>query len=76
VTRTYDICTDYGWSWIEGEDDNEGETWIEIAHLGEEIAVIICRDYETVKRDHPEWIAQKERDATMIVRALNRQAAA
>ncbi len=71
MTKTYDISTEYGWSWIDGEDDNEGESWIEISCDGEEIAVIICRDYKTVAKEHPEWLRQKEQDARMIVDALN-----
>lgn len=67
----------YGWTWIEGEDDDTGDSWIQIGqldkdgHLSEEMAIIMCRDYEQVKREHPEWIENKEGDAGLIVDALN-----
>lgn len=71
----------YGWGWIEGEDDDAGTDWISIEPLvveggeeilaGDEMAVIICRDADRVRREHPEWIEGKERTATLIVNALN-----
>ena len=65
--------TCYTWVWIDGEDDNEGDSWIQISYPdGEEMAVVMCRDFETVKREHPEWIDQKQNAANQIVTALNR----
>lgn len=70
--------TTYGWVWIDGEDDDEGKSWIQIGPiedsnaLVEEMAVIICRNYERTLRDHPEWIRNKERDAQTICDALNK----
>lgn len=69
----------YGWTWIEGEDDDEGTSWITIQPLsddgqtlsGDEMAVIICRNYAAVEREHPEWIEHKEDTARQIVAALN-----
>lgn len=71
----------WGWTWIEGEDDEAGNSWIQIGPLEddgdgilvqpEEVAVIMCRDFDRVKAEHPEWIAAKERDAERIVAALN-----
>jgi hypothetical protein len=73
----------YGWTWIEGEDDDAGNSWIQIGELevdgysgyvmGEEMAIVMCRNFERVKYEHPEWIEQKERDAQLIVDALNRK---
>lgn len=70
----------YGWGWIDGEDDELGNAWIQIStldeqsYLEEEMAVIMCRDVERVRREHPEWIAQKEAEAKIIVDALNARA--
>jgi hypothetical protein len=67
----------YGWTWIEGDDEQEGDSWIHIGPfeddgaLADEMATILCRNYEQVKREHPEWIAVKERAAQTIVDALN-----
>lgn len=75
--------TKFGWTWFGPEDDPDerGTGRISIEPLdeegflsGEEIAVIICRDYERVKAEHPEWIAAKEKCAELIVRALNEYA--
>jgi hypothetical protein len=74
----------YGWAWIEGEDDDAGNSWIQIGPLdhteygtfqSDEMAVIMCRNYERVRSDHPEWIEWKERDAQKIVDALNAHSA-
>lgn len=66
----------YGWTWIEGEDDETGNSWIQIGPLegeyqSEELATIMCRNYEKVKVENPQWIEQKEKDAQRIVDALN-----
>ena len=62
----------YGWTWIDGEDAEAENKWIQISYPdGEEMATIMCRNFETVERDHPEWIAQKETAASEIVAALN-----
>jgi hypothetical protein len=75
-------ATRYGWTWIEGEDDQQGDSWIEVGPLdehgylsGDELAVIVCRNYEQVRAAHPEWIEAKERAALHIVSALNLHAA-
>lgn len=62
----------YTWTWIDGEDDEAGNAWIQISDLdGEEYAVIMCRNVESVRADHPEWISQKENAARHICEALN-----
>lgn len=63
---------EYSWHWVDGEDRDVGNSWIQISDPdGEEIAVIMCRDYDRVRREHPEWIASKEIDAQIIVDALD-----
>lgn len=50
------------------------DSWLTIADAdGEEVAVIMCRDFERVQREAPEHIARKERNGRMIVDALNRR---
>lgn len=67
----------FAWTWIDGEDDDAGDAWIQIGpveddgSLCEEMAFIMCRDFERVKVEHPEWIVNKEHDAQTIVDALN-----
>ena len=71
----------YGYGWVDGEDDNEGDRWIEIAELdysdpatpvlGEEIAVIMLRDADQSERKFPGITADRERKAELIVDALN-----
>jgi hypothetical protein len=71
----------FGWAWIEGEDDEAGNEWAQIGPLdedgsqSEEMAVIMCRDAARVRAEHPEWITRIENDAVRIVAALNRSAA-
>lgn len=78
MTRTYDLPeAGFGWAWIDGEDDDRGNAWIQIGSvdadgsLADEMAIIMCRDFESVKVQHPEWVAFKESDAQRIVDALN-----
>jgi hypothetical protein len=70
----------FGWTWYLPEDDpdDRGTGWIEIGPLDEyetlsggNLCEIICRNYDSVKVDHPEWIETKEATATLIVNALN-----
>lgn len=70
----------FGWAWFGPEDDPDesGTAWISIEPLnrdgslcGDELCVIICRNYEAVKRENPDLISCKERDAQRIVAALN-----
>jgi hypothetical protein len=70
----------YGWTWFGPEDDPDerGTGWIEIGRLdengnlgGDPICEIICRNFEQVKAEHPEWIEAREKQAEHIVRALN-----
>ena len=62
----------YTWCWVDGEDEDSGKSWIQITTLdGEEMAVIMCRDYHTVFREHPEWVDLKVAYAERIVAALN-----
>ena len=83
MSKTYD-SRDYGagyaWTWFEPQDssDDDGTGWISVEPLnldgtlsGDEVCVIICRNYESVRRDHPDWITHKEADAQFIVDALN-----
>lgn len=72
--------TRYGWTWFGAEDDPDerGTGWIEVGPLdedgylsGDAVCEIICRDFERVRVEHPDWIEGKERDAAMIVDALN-----
>lgn len=69
----------YGWGWIDGEDDDAANKWIQISpldeagNLEEEMAVIMCRNFDKVQREHPEWIAEKERIANKICAALRRE---
>lgn len=71
----------YGWGWIDGEDDNEGDKWIQISELdysdpdypslGEEMAVIMMRNFEASNRRWPDMMKQRESVAQQIVDALN-----
>jgi len=73
----------YGWTWYLPEDDPDerGTAWISIEPLeidgdmevmsGDEIAVIMCRNYDQVKVEHPDWIANDEKNAELICSALN-----
>ena len=67
----------FGWTWIDGEDDNAGNAWIQISPLedgiyaSDEMAIIMCRNYERVRVEHPEWIENMEFEAQTIVDALN-----
>ena len=73
----------YGWGWIDGEDDNEDDKWIQISELDysdpdhpcldEEIAVIMFRDYEENNLRFPGLKEEKESEAQQIVDALNQQ---
>lgn len=72
----------FGWGWIDGEDDNEGDKWIQISELdysdpnhpslGEEIATLMLRNYDENIQRFPGLKEQKEREAQMIVDALNK----
>ena len=70
----------YGWGWIDGEDDREGDHWIQISeldedgNLGDELAVIMLRNAEESERKFPGITRQRERAARMIVGALNGKA--
>ena len=75
-------ATTWGWGWVDGEDEEEGNRWIQIGALepsecgpvlGEEEAIIMCRNFDRVEAEHPEWIRQKEAMATRICDALNAQ---
>lgn len=67
----------FGWGWIDGEDENEGDKWIQIGTLDfsghpngcldEEIATIMLRDAERNKKYEPD----REAKAKFIVGALN-----
>jgi len=66
----------FGWTWIEGEDDNEGNNWITIntvtkpdyvQFLDEEVCTLMLRQAE--KFSH--LIPQREIKAKFIVDALN-----
>lgn len=71
----------WGWTWIDGEDDEAGNAWIQIGPLeddghgnvvqSDEVATIMCRNIEQVRAEHPERIVQKEWEARLIVNALN-----
>jgi hypothetical protein len=71
----------YGWGWIDGEDDNEGDKWIQISELDytdpdhpcldEEMATIMFRNYEEYNLRFPNLKKQKESYAQQIVDALN-----
>lgn len=75
------IKAPYGWGWIDGEGDNENDKWIQISELdysnpdhpslGEEIAIIMMRDYDKNIARFPGMKEQKESQAQMIVNALN-----
>jgi hypothetical protein len=67
----------FGWGWIDGEDENEGDKWIQIGTLDfsnnpngcleEEIATLMLRDAERNKKYEPD----REAKAKFIVSALN-----
>jgi hypothetical protein len=67
----------YGFEWVDGEDENEGDRWIQISELdeddclGEEIAVIMLRDADKAEKLFRGITAHKEAAAKMIVDALN-----
>lgn len=73
----------FGWGWIDGEDDNEGDKWIQISELdysdpkhpclSEEIATIMFRNYDVNIERFPGLKEKKENDAQMIVDALNQR---
>lgn len=72
--------TRYGWTWYLPADDPDerGSGWISIETLdedgslsGDEIAVVMCRNYDAVLAEHPEWISDKEAAAQLIVDVLN-----
>lgn len=73
----------YGWGWIDGEDDEEGDKWIQISELDysdpdypsldEEIAVIMMRNYEANNLRFPGLKEENESYAQQIVDALNQQ---
>ena len=73
----------YGYGWVDGEDDDEGDRWVRIAELdyanptipvlGEEIAVILLRDAKDSERKFPGITTDRERKAELIVDALNGQ---
>lgn len=72
----------YGWTWFGPEDDPDerGTAWIEVGPLTEveglevmdadAVCEIICRNFDAVKREHPEWIEAKEAQAQKIANAL------
>lgn len=66
----------YGWE--DGEDCNEPDkhflvicTLDDAGNADDEIAVIVCRDYQKTLQENPALIKQKEDHAKMIVACLN-----
>jgi hypothetical protein len=72
----------FGWTWVDGEDGSDDDRIMigrvaydedELGLLsGEELATLMLRGGRAaaMRRD-PELVAQRERDATMIVSCLN-----
>lgn len=66
----------YGWCWIEGEDDEQGNEWIQIhtisedGYAEEEICVLMLRN--VAKWGHLK--ADREARAQFIVDAMNEHA--
>lgn len=71
----------FGWGWIDGEDDEAADKWIQISILdytdpkhpclGEEIAVMMVRDYDQSIIKYPYLKMQREREAQLIVDSMN-----
>lgn len=72
----------WAWTWVDGEDDEEGKSWIQIGTLDDE-GYVEDKEAVVMHRDHIEgrsllsleqWEderARKERVATLICDALN-----
>ena len=86
VEDAVDVTQDrpqYGWGWIDGEDDNAGDRWIQISELDysqddqvgflmdDEIATIMLRNYADSVKKWPNMVADREAKAKRIVDALN-----
>lgn len=71
---------EFGWTWIEGEDENDGDEWIQISplvdggFLGEELCVIMFRSAKVIEHKFPDLRGIKERQAELIVNSLNEYA--
>ncbi len=71
----------FGCGWIDGEDDEEGNLWIQISELdyrksdegflAHELAVVVLRRAEEMERRFPGITANREQIAALIVAALN-----
>jgi len=72
----------YGWEFgdSECEPPEPGKAWLTIAEIdytgedpsmGDEVAIVVCRNFEDVKAKTPQVILAKEKMAHRIAAALN-----